>query len=245
MAKLSVNVNKIATLRNSRGGAEPDLMRFVHRIVGLGADGITVHPRADRRHITPEDARDVVREVTTVETNFEGDVREEFIDLVLECRPTQCTLVPVKPGEITSNHGWEVGRWAFLLAPVVARMKQEGIRVSLFVEAGDVASVREAAALGADRIELYTEPYAGSFGRANLEAELAKVKRSAEEALKLGVGVNAGHDLTHENLPLLVEQVPNLAEVSIGHHLMAHALSVGMDRAVADYLAAAHGRPGA
>ena len=174
MAKLSVNVNKIATLRNSRGGNEPDLMRFVQRIVALGAEGITVHPRADRRHITPEDARAVAREVRTVETNFEGDIREEFLDLVLECRPTQCTLVPVKPGEITSNHGWEVRRWSFLLGPVIARLKDEGIRVSLFVEAGDLESVRATAALGGDRIEIYTEPYAEAFHRGAVEEALGR-----------------------------------------------------------------------
>ena len=241
MAKLSVNINKIATLRNSRGGDEPNLMKFAHRIVSLGVDGITVHPRADRRHITPEDARAVAREIKTVETNFEGDVREEFLDLVLECRPTQCTLVPVKPGEVTSNHGWDVRRWSFLLSPVIARLKQEGIRVSLFVEAGDLESVRETAAIGGDRIELYTEPYADAFREGHVEEELRKVLLSAEEAGRLGVGVNAGHDLTHENLPLLVRRMPNLAEVSIGHHLMSHALDVGMDRAVGDYLQAAHG----
>lgn len=241
MTKLSVNVNKIATLRNSRGGDEPNLMRFAHRIVALGAEGITVHPRADRRHITPEDARAVARGITTVETNFEGDVREEFLDLVLECRPTQCTLVPVKPGEITSNHGWDVRRWSFLLAPVIARLHKEGVRISLFVEAGDIESVRETAAIGGDRIEIYTEPYAEAFQRGQVEEELRKVMQSAEEAGRLGLGVNAGHDLTHENLPLLVRRIPNLAEVSIGHHLMAHALDVGMDRAIGDYLSAAHG----
>jgi pyridoxine 5-phosphate synthase len=240
MAKLSVNVNKIATLRNSRGGDEPNLLRFVHRIVSLGAEGITVHPRADRRHITPEDARAVAREVKSVETNFEGDVREEFLDLVLACRPAQCTLVPVKPGEVTSNHGWDVRQWSFLLAPVIARLQQEGIRVSLFVEAGDLESVRATAAIGGDRIEIYTEPYAEAFQRGNVEEELRKVIASAEEAGRLGVGVNAGHDLTHVNLPLLVQRVPNLAEVSIGHHLMSHALEVGMAKAVADYLQAAH-----
>ena len=241
MAKLSVNVNKIATLRNSRGGDEPNLMRSAKHIVSFGAEGITVHPRADRRHITPEDARAVAREIKTVETNFEGDLREEFIDLVLECKPTQCTLVPVKPGEITSNHGWEVKHWAFLLAPVIARMKQDGIRVSLFVEAGDLESVRETASIGADRIEIYTEPYAEAFARGDVDKELRKVIQSAEEAARCGVGVNAGHDLTHENLPLLVRQVPNLAEVSIGHHLISHALWVGMEKSVHDYLQATHG----
>ncbi len=239
MAKLSVNVNKIATLRNSRGGDTPDLMAFVGHIIGFGAQGITVHPRADRRHITPEDARAVARGVTAVETNFEGDVREEFLDLVLECRPTQCTLVPVKPGEVTSNHGWAVAQWAFLLAPVVARIREEGIRVSLFVEAGDSASVSAAAGIGADRIEIYTEPYAAAFLRGDPGAELAKVIRSAEAAEQCGILVNAGHDLTHLNLPLLVRELPNLAEVSIGHHLISRALLTGMEQAVADYLKAA------
>ncbi|MDR3672175.1 MAG: pyridoxine 5'-phosphate synthase [Holophaga sp.] len=241
MAKLSVNVNKIATLRNSRGGGTPDLMTFVGHILGFGAQGITVHPRADCRHITPEDARAVARGVKTVETNFEGDVRESFLDLVLECKPTQCTLVPVQPGEVTSNHGWAVSHWAYLLAPVVARLKEEGIRISLFVEPGDVGSVRAAASIGADRIEIYTEPYATAFDRDDPEAELDRVLRSAEAAEQCGLQVNAGHDLTHLNLPLLVRRVPNLAEVSIGHHLISHALLVGMEQSVHDYLTAAQG----
>lgn len=240
MAKLSVNVNKIATLRNSRGGHEPNLMRFVQNILSFGAEGITVHPRADRRHITPEDARAVAQGVTQAETNFEGDVREEFLDLVLECRPAQCTLVPVKPGEITSNHGWDVARWSFLLAPVIAQMKDADIRVSLFLEAGDISSIREAAHIGADRIEIYTEPYAAAFLAGDPSQELGKVMASAEEAARFGIGVNAGHDLTHRNLPLLVEKIPNLAEVSIGHHLITHALEVGMEQAVTAYLQAAH-----
>jgi pyridoxine 5-phosphate synthase len=168
-------------------------------------------------------------------------VREEFLDLVLECRPAQCTLVPVKPGEVTSSHGWDVAHWAFLLAPVVARLKEEGIRVSLFVEPGDLACVRAAAAVGADRIEIYTEPYASAFLVGQPGPELEKIVLSAEAAEKCGLQVNAGHDLTHLNLPLLVRRVPNLAEVSIGHHLICHALLCGMEKAVADYLQAAHG----
>jgi pyridoxine 5-phosphate synthase len=241
MAKLSVNVNKIATLRNARGGAEPDLMAFVKRIVGWGADGITIHPRADRRHITPEDARMVAAEVRSVETNFEGDVREEFLDLVLECKPTQCTLVPVSHGEVTSNHGWDVARWSFLLAPVIARLRSEGVRVSLFLDPGDTQSVRSAAAMGADRVEIYTEPYATAFNAGNPEPELQRVLQSMATARECGLGVNAGHDLTHLNLPLLVARVPNLAEVSIGHHLVSQALLVGMEQAVRTYLAAAKG----
>ncbi|MBN1960589.1 MAG: pyridoxine 5'-phosphate synthase [Deltaproteobacteria bacterium] len=239
MAKLSVNVNKIATLRNARGGQEPNLIHFVRKIVKLGADGITVHPRADQRHITPDDARMVVREVKAAETNFEGDIREEFVALVLECHPTQCTLVPVKPGELTSNHGWEVKKWAFLLEPVIKRLKTEGIRVSLFVEAGDEQSVKVAGEIGADRIEIYTEPYARAFNLGHVEPELGAVILSAQQAHKVGLGVNAGHDLTHENLPLLVQEMENLEEVSIGHHLICHALEVGIEQAVKDYIAAA------
>jgi pyridoxine 5-phosphate synthase len=160
---------------------------------------------------------------------------------VLECKPTQCTLVPVKPGEVTSNHGWEVHKWAFLLAPVVARLRTEGVRVSLFVEPGDTESVRAAAAIGADRIEIYTEPYATAWLKGDPEPELARVMASAEAAQTWGLGVNAGHDLTHENLPLLVQRVPNLAEVSIGHHLISRALLVGMERVVGEYLRAARG----
>lgn len=241
MAKLSVNVNKIATLRNSRGGDAPALLPLAHRIVGYGAEGITVHPRADRRHITPEDARAIAREIRSVETNFEGDVREEFLDLVLECRPTQCTLVPVKPGEITSNHGWDVPRWAFLLEGVIRKLCDAGVRVSLFVEAGDQESVRYAAKLGAQRIELYTEPYAAAFSRGDYLSELDRLKRSADVAREVGIGINAGHDLTVENLGPLVAAIPDLAEVSIGHHLICRALEWGLEAAVRDYLGAAHG----
>jgi len=183
----------------------------------------------------------VTSEVRSVETNFEGDVREEFLDLVLACKPTQCTLVPVSPGEVTSNHGWDVARWSFLLAPVIARLHSEGVRVSLFVDPGDVRSVRSAAAIGADRVEIYTEPYATAFTAGNPEQALQQVILSAETAKACGLGVNAGHDLTHLNLPLLMARVPDLAEVSIGHHLISHALLVGMEQAVRDYLSASGG----
>lgn len=238
MAKLSVNVNKIATLRNSRGGEAPVLMPLVHQIVGWGAEGITVHPRADRRHITPDDARAVAREVRKVEVNFEGDIREEFLDLVLECVPSQCTLVPVKPGEITSNHGWDVDRWSFLLEGVIRRIRDAGVRVSLFVEAGDVISVRRAADLGAQRIELYTEPYAAAHAQKNCAAELDRLVVSAEAARSVGLGINAGHDLTCDNLPRLITAIPDMAEVSIGHHLLCDALVSGLKNAVRSYLAA-------
>ncbi|WP_437670935.1 pyridoxine 5'-phosphate synthase [Sorangium sp. So ce131] len=239
--KLSVNVNKIALLRNSRGHDAPNVLAFAQKIVGYGAHGITVHPRADRRHITPDDARAVTRHITTVETNFEGDIREEFLDLTLELRPTQCTLVPVTPGEVTSHRGWDVAKWRFLLQPVVKRLKEEGIRTSLFVEAdpGVVAAVAE---VGADRIEIYTGPYAQAFERGDYRAELDKVVATTKAAAAAGVGVNAGHDLTAENLGPLVKEAPEIQEVSIGHYLTAHALEVGMRQAVADYLMAVEGR---
>ncbi|AUX45644.1 pyridoxine 5'-phosphate synthase [Sorangium cellulosum] len=239
--KLSVNVNKIALLRNSRGHDAPSVLAFAQKIVAYGAHGITVHPRADRRHITPDDARAVTRHITTVETNFEGDIREEFLDLTLELRPTQCTLVPVTPGEVTSHRGWDVAKWRFLLQPVVKRLKEEGIRTSLFVEAdpGVLAAVAE---VGADRIEIYTGPYAQAFERGDYRAELDKVVATTKAAAGVGVGVNAGHDLTAENLGPLVKEAPEIQEVSIGHYLTAHALEVGMRQAVADYLMAVEGR---
>lgn len=240
MTRLSVNVNKIALLRNARGPlAEPNLMALVHRIVGWGADGITVHPRADRRHITPDDARDVAREVKTVETNFEGDVREEFLDLVFECRPTQCTLVPVKPGELTSNHGWECDKWGYLLTPVVAELHRAGIRTSIFVEP-DAEAVEKAAATGTDRVELYTEPYARAFREGKPEPEVRRIVAAAEAARRHGIALNAGHDLTTDNLGMLLDAVPDIEEVSIGHHLVAQALVDGLENTVKRFLAICH-----
>lgn len=240
--KLSVNVNKIALLRNSRGHDAPNVLSFARKIVDYGAHGITIHPRADRRHITPDDARAVTRHITTVETNFEGDLREEFLDLTLELRPTQCTLVPVTPGELTSHRGWDVAKWRFVLQPVVKRLKEEGIRTSLFVEA-DPAVVPAVAEMGADRIEIYTGPYAQAFDRGDHRAELDKIVATVRAAVAAGVGINAGHDLTVENLAPLVSEAPQIQEVSIGHHLVAHALEVGMKQSVRDYLAAVEGRP--
>lgn len=238
--KLSVNVNKIALLRNSRGHDAPNVLSFAQKIVSYGAHGITVHPRADRRHITPDDARAVSRHITTVETNFEGDLREEFLELTLDLKPTQCTLVPVTPGEITSHRGWDVAKWGFVLEAVVRRLKKEGIRTSLFVEA-DPAVIPGVAALGADRIEIYTGPYAEAFERGDHRAELDRIAATARAAAAAGVGVNAGHDLTIDNLGPLVREVPEIQEVSIGHHLTIRALEVGMRQAVADYLAAVKG----
>jgi len=240
MVRLSVNVNKVATLRNSRGGTTPDVIDAVGVCVAAGAPGITVHPRADRRHITPEDVREIARVLRTlpplVEFNIEGDPRAELLDLVEEVQPDQCTLVPVAPGEVTSQAGWQAGAERDRLPDVIGRLKAHGIRVSVFVDAeGD--PIRWAAAAGADRVELYTEPFARAFGRGADMARrsFARYAESARLANELGLGVNAGHDLDLENL-VLFRQLPFLVEVSIGHALISRALFVGLSAAVREYL---------
>lgn len=234
--KLSVNVNKIATLRNSRGTNVPHLLDWCHKIVSYGAHGITAHPRADRRHITPQDALDICREIKTVETNLEGDIREEFLELVLKAMPTQCTLVPVKPGEITSNYGFDCKTWGFLLKPIILKLKSEGIRVSVFVEAHDLENLDYVKETNADRIEIFTEPYAHAFQQNHCQPEIDHIRKLAFKAKELGLGVNAGHDLSSHNLPLLKQSVPHLAEVSIGHQIMADALEWGMENTIKLYL---------
>ena len=243
---LSVNVNKVATLRNSRGGLVPSVRRAVATCLEAGAPGITVHPRADERHIRPGDVRDIAaqlaewraRRAAHVEFNIEGDPRPDLIELVLAVRPDQCTLVPVSPGEITSHAGWQPGPATEALAGVIASLKREGVRVSLFVDPEE-APIRAAAAVGADRIELYTEPFARAFASGEDEGRrsFAQYAQAASVAHALGLGINAGHDLDLENL-VLFRGLPHLAEVSIGHALISHALWVGLDRAVRDYLAA-------
>jgi len=252
MIRLSVNVNKVATLRNSRGGQVPSVAEAVAVCLGAGAPGITVHPRADERHITRRDVDDLAAQLGTssrppvlaaghhdgVEFNIEGDPRSDFVDLVVAARPHQCTLVPVVPGEITSQAGWSESTSPERLVAVIARLHAEGIRVSLFVDPEE-APIRWARRLGADRIELYTEPFAKAFassreaGRASFETYAA----AATLAHSLGLGINAGHDLDLRNLEVFRE-LPHLDEVSIGHALISHALYVGLDRAVRDYLAA-------
>jgi pyridoxine 5-phosphate synthase len=239
MVKLSVNVNKIATLRNSRGGTVPSVLEAVDVCVNAGAPGITVHPRADERHITTLDVREIaaqLKKTPRIEFNMEGDPRPGFLDLVAEIAPTQCTLVPVKPGEITSQAGWRPDTPAHVVRPVVDRLRTAGVRVSLFVEA-DADAVNWAADMGGDRIELYTEPFAREYsaGSTKGEASLAAFAAAAERAHSLGLGVNAGHDLDLHNLRLF-RKLPHLEEVSIGHALISHALFVGLDRAVRDYL---------
>jgi pyridoxine 5-phosphate synthase len=241
LVKLSVNVNKVATLRNSRGGTLPSVVEAVRVCVAAGAPGITVHPRADERHIRRQDVYDVaafLRSHRAVEFNIEGDPRPDLLAMVHEVRPTQCTLVPVMPGEITSQAGWPIGTPAPELGPVVKALRDHGVRVSLFIDP-DERAVRWAHALGADRIELYTEPFAHAYAvdRAEGERLFQRYGEAARLAHSLGLGINAGHDLDLENL-VLFRTLPHLDEVSIGHALISHALYVGLDRAVRDYLAA-------
>ncbi len=247
MISLSVNVNKVATLRNSRGGTQPDVLAAVRTCLAAGAPGITVHPRADERHIRASDVREIAALLKgtrgasghPIEFNIEGDPRPDFIDLVLSVAPAQCTLVPTTPGEITSHAGWQPdSALASNLNGAIARLKGAGIRVSVFVDAEE-APVRWAAAQGADRIELYTEPFARAYAQSPADGQesFKPYVAAANLARSLGLGVNAGHDLDLENLRLF-KTLPHLAEVSIGHALITHALWVGLDRAVRDYLAA-------
>ena len=240
MVRLSVNVNKIATVRNSRGGSIPSVLDAVRVCVAAGAPGITVHPRADERHITVIDVRDVAAWLrssgTGVEFNIEGDPRPDLLALVHEVRPEQCTLVPVRAGEITSQAGWSPTVPHHGLERAVGALRVDGIRVSLFVDPAD-AAIRWAAGIGAHRVELYTEPFARAFERGETRAResFAVYARAATLAGSLGLGVNAGHDLDLQNL-VMFRAVPHLDEVSIGHALISHALFVGLDRSVRDYL---------
>jgi pyridoxine 5-phosphate synthase len=240
MVHLSVNVNKVATLRNARGGQVPSVLEAIRVCVAAGCSGITVHPRADRRHITPTDVRAIARELERrrppVEYNIEGDPRDELLDLVLEVRPHQCTLVPVVPGEITSQAGWTAGPGAERLPGAITALKDVGIRVSLFVDPSPEA-VRFAAASGADRVELYTEPYARACEQDATAAResFRTYADAARLAHGLGLGVNAGHDLDLDNL-ILFRDLPYLDEVSIGHAIISRALFTGLDRVVREYV---------
>jgi pyridoxine 5-phosphate synthase len=236
-AQLSVNVNKVATLRNSRGGDVPNLIQACDAIVAAGSRGITVHPRADERHIRARDVSEIAHWLSPrrdhVEFNIEGDPRPDLMDLVCAVRPHQCTLVPVRPGEVTSEAGWDPGASEGLNL-VIKRLRAAGVRVSVFIDANE-PSVRWAAQTGADRVELYTEPYARAFAAGQGQAAFERFATASTLAHQLGLGVNAGHDLDLDNLPLF-RQLPHLAEVSIGHALIGHALYVGLQQAVRDYI---------
>jgi pyridoxine 5-phosphate synthase len=239
MVRLSVNVNKVATLRNSRGGRLPSVLEAVTVCAGAGAAGITVHPRADRRHITAEDVREIAALLRErwphVEFNIEGDPRSDLLNLVREVRPVQCTLVPVVPGEITSQAGWKPAGAAGLAASA-DDLRRHGVRVSLFVDPRP-ASIEWAASIGADRIELYTEPYARAFEAGPVEADrvFQMYAGAARLAVSRGLGVNAGHDLDLDNL-VLFRSLPGLAEVSIGHALISRAVFRGLGAVVREYL---------
>jgi len=233
MTKLSVNVNKIATLRNSRGGNVPDLLKVVADIEDFGAQGITIHPRPDERHIRYQDARDLKKVVTT-EFNIEGNPIPEFVDLVLDIKPDQVTLVPDAVDAITSNAGWDTVEHASFLTEVVGEFKRNGIRTSIFMDPVPLL-IEKAAQTGTDRIELYTESYAVEYAKGNKdEARIyAEASRTAAES---GLGVNAGHDLNLENLRFFVSEVPNVLEVSIGHALISEALYFGLENVIGMYL---------
>ncbi len=241
MTRLSVNVNKIATVRNSRGGSVPSVLEAAAVVAAAGAGGLTVHPRTDRRHITFDDVHAIAdrfrdRWSDALEYNVEGDPQPEWLDLVCAVRPRQATLVPVTPGEVTSSAGWVPDRHRHVLEPAVRRLRAAGIRVSLFVDPAADA-VRWAKEMGADRVELYTEPYARAFERgcADAERSFAGYVAAAELAHALGMGVNAGHDLDLANL-VFFRTLPYLDEVSIGHALVSRAIFVGLDRVVREYL---------
>lgn len=241
MTKLSVNVNKVATLRNARGGQVPSVVRAARTAIAAGCHGITVHPRPDERHIRRQDVRDLAAMLPRgIELNIEGYPSAEYLDLVTEVRPAQATLVPDPPDVLTSNAGWDLtsgrvdGAW---LGGVLAGLRGAGVRSSLFVDP-EPAQVRAARALGADRVELYTESYAKAFPTGEREAVYARYHAAALAASDVGLDLNAGHDLDLDNLPFLAANLPGLAEVSIGHALISDALWMGLDAAVRAYVAA-------
>lgn len=239
MTKLSVNVNKIATLRNTRTIGIPSVSFASRLCLDAGAHGITVHPRPDRRHVTPEDVAEIAElllDYPLAEYNIEGNPFFEYMAFAREFRPAQCTLVPDAPDAFTSNQGWDLAKDGDRLKPVIDELHSYGCRVSLFMDAGS-REIERAAELGAERIELYTEPYAAAFAAGSPDAVLADFVETAHRAAAAGLGVNAGHDLNLQNLPLFLSTVPHVAEVSIGHALIADALQFGLGETVRKYLA--------
>lgn len=235
MTLLSVNLNKVALLRNSRGRDVPNVLHAARTAIAAGARGITLHPRPDARHATFADVRELKRSIE-VELNVEGYPAPAFLDLMEEVRPAQCTLVPDDPGQLTSDHGWDLVKDGDRLEPIVARLRDCGIRVSVFMDPvpGAIGRARE---IGADRIELYTESYASAFARGDYRGTLARYVDSAEAARRAGLGINAGHDLNQANLGALLDAIPDIAEVSIGHALISEALYDGLVPTVRAYAA--------
>ena len=233
MTKLSVNINKIATLRNSRGGNVPDLLKVAKDIQQFGAQGITIHPRPDERHIRYQDARDL-KSIVYTEYNIEGNPQHNFIDLVLECQPTQVTLVPDAIGALTSNAGWDTIKHQAYLKEVIQEFQRNNIRTSIFVDA-DEKMIEGAKETGTERIELYTESFAHEYGLGNTKGIEPYVK-AAVKANELGLGINAGHDLSLDNIKFFKENIPGLLEVSIGHALISESLYLGLENVVNMYL---------
>lgn len=240
MTALSVNLNKIALVRNTRSLGIPSVTRFAAIALEAGADGITVHPRPDGRHVRGEDVHELaalLRRWPAAEFNIEGNPFHQLMDYVQQVRPQQCTFVPDETGAFTSDHGWDLSREAGRLRQVIDQARSLGVRVSLFMDP-EPAAMRHARDLGADRVELYTEPYALAFGTDAQAAMLDRYRAAAEAAQAVGLGVNAGHDLNRDNLPPFLSAVPGVLEVSIGHALTADALEFGMTATVRLYLAA-------
>ena len=234
MTKLSVNINKLATLRNSRGGNNPDVIKAAIDIQNFGADGITVHPRPDERHIRYADVFELKKIITT-EFNIEGNCREEkFVHLVLENKPQQVTLVPDELGQLTSDHGWDTIKNRDYLIEMIDVFKKAGIRVSIFVDPV-IEMIEGAKKTGTDRIELYTESYAREFQKGNKEEAIRPYIEAAKKAVELGLGINAGHDLDLHNLKYFAQNIPGLLEVSIGHALISDALYLGLENAIQLY----------
>ncbi len=233
MTKLSVNVNKIATLRNSRGGDVPNLIKIAGDIESFGAEGITIHPRPDERHIRYQDAYDL-KEIVKTEFNIEGNPIPKFMEMVLKIKPTQVTLVPDSVDTLTSNAGWDTIKNQSFLQEVISEFKNAGIRTSIFIDT-DLKLIEAAAKTGADRIELYTEEFATQFELGNKNA-IKPYTEAAILANNLGLGINAGHDLSLENIQFFKENIPNLAEVSIGHALISESLYLGLENVVNMYL---------
>lgn len=234
MTKLSVNINKVATIRNARGGNNPDVLKVAVDCEKFGAQGITVHPRPDERHIRYQDVRDIKPLITT-EFNIEGNPIDKYIKLVLEVKPTQVTLVPDADNQITSNHGWDTVANKGFLTDVIGQFKEAGIRTSIFVDA-EPKMVEAARMCGTDRIELYTEPYAAGY-EANREEAIKPFVEASEVAREVGLGLNAGHDLSLQNLTYFHQNIPWLDEVSIGHALICDALYFGLEDTIKRYLA--------
>jgi len=233
MTRLSVNINKIATLRNARGGNYPNVLDAAINCQRFGAEGITVHPRPDERHIRYQDVFDI-KPVITTEFNIEGYPSEDFIKLVLDAKPTQVTLVPDPPDALTSNAGWDTINNKQFLKEVISRFHSDGIRTSIFIETNSEL-IKNAADTGTDRVELYTEPYAANFDQ-NKERAIASFVMAAEVANKIGLGLNAGHDLNLDNLKYFNQNIPGLLEVSIGHALISDALYLGLENTIQLYL---------